>query len=105
MEVAGEKRKPSHDLGEFKRVCGDPRTLAITTSANEDALSLGFDRFEIAVVIRGIDHSMFVKSMTSYEDHRRWQDVYLVPTGDLVIYLKFTDDSVAGFRILSFKEK
>ena len=44
--------------------------------------------------------------MTSFADHRVWQDVYHVPVGGgLVVYLKFTADVAAGFVVLSFKEK
>jgi hypothetical protein len=35
---------------------------------------------------------MFVKSMTTFADHRVWQDVYQVPTEDLVLYVKFQAD-------------
>lgn len=49
---------------------------------------------------------MFYKSMTSHWDSRRWQDVYHVPAGrDLTIYLKFTDNIVTEFVVLSFKER
>lgn len=49
---------------------------------------------------------MFYKSMTSHANHRRWQDVYHVPIGDgPTVYLKFTDDIVTEFLVLSFKEK
>ena len=100
-----EKRKPSFSLDAFKAVCGNPATLRITTQARRDALSLGFDLVAVAAVIRTIDRSMFFKSMTSYGDHREWQDVYYVPAGDLTIYLKFTEDAVIRFVVLSFKER
>lgn len=45
------------------------------------------------------------ESMTSYADHRQWQDVYHVPLCTVVVYVKFTADVVAEFRLLSFKEK
>jgi motility quorum-sensing regulator/GCU-specific mRNA interferase toxin len=49
---------------------------------------------------------MFYKSMTSYSDNRKWQDVYHVPTpAGATIYLKFTDNVITEFTILSFKEK
>jgi motility quorum-sensing regulator/GCU-specific mRNA interferase toxin len=49
---------------------------------------------------------MFYKSMTSYNNSRQWHDVYHVPAdGDLTIYLKFTDDVVTEFVVLSFKER
>jgi motility quorum-sensing regulator/GCU-specific mRNA interferase toxin len=48
--------------------------------------------------------SHFYKSMTSHADHRVWQDVYRVPWGGLVLYVKLTVDEL-GRLILSMKEK
>src|ERR1700679_882052 len=87
-----EKRKPSFDLEAFKLVCGDPRQLAITTTAMRTAAQIGFGRNDIAAVIRTMRGAHFYKSMTSYSDHRRWQDVYHVPWDGMVLYVKFTDD-------------
>ena len=47
----------------------------------------------------------FYKSMTSYGDHRVWQDVYHVPSEAGMLYVKFTADVVTEFLLLSFKEK
>ena len=33
-----------------------------------------------------------------------WQDVYHVPHGSLVLYVKFTTD-IEGYLVISFKEK
>lgn len=100
-----EKRRPTYDLGAIKAAIGSTDTLAITSSAYRSALSLGFDRAAIAETIVGIDRQMFVKSMTTFADHRVWQDVYYVPTGDLVLYVKFQADVVTEFTVMSFKEK
>jgi len=43
--------------------------------------------------------------MTSYSDHRVWQDVYHVPSTYGLLYVKFTADAVSEFLLLSFKEK
>jgi motility quorum-sensing regulator / GCU-specific mRNA interferase toxin len=43
--------------------------------------------------------------MTSYADHRIWQDVYHVPSSAGTLYVKFTADAVTEFLLLSFKEK
>ncbi len=43
--------------------------------------------------------------MTTYADHRTWQDVYHVPTGGAVLYIKFQADVVTEFRLMSFKER
>lgn len=100
-----EKRRPTYDLAAVKAVLGSVETLAITRSALSDAYALGFDRPGIAAVIRSIRRPMFYKSMTTYADHRSWQDVYHVPAGDLILYVKFQADVVAEFRVISFKER
>ena len=48
---------------------------------------------------------MFYKSMTTFADHRNWQDVYHVPADDVLLYVKFQADAVTGFRVMSFKER
>jgi motility quorum-sensing regulator/GCU-specific mRNA interferase toxin len=100
-----EKRKPSHDLARFKQICGDPDRLTITRAALTSATRLGFGRIEIAATIRSMERRHFYKSMTSFADHRQWQDVYRTPSSAGVIYVKFTDDVVTEFILLSFKEK
>lgn len=52
-----------------------------------------------------MQRGMFYKSMTSYANHKQWQDVYHVPSAAGLIYLKFTDDIISEFFVLSFKEK
>ncbi|MCX7323156.1 MAG: type II toxin-antitoxin system MqsR family toxin [Hyphomicrobiales bacterium] len=56
-------------------------------------------------VIASMERRMFVKSMTTFAEHRVWQDVYQVPTEDLVLYVKFQADVVTEFRVMSFKER
>ncbi len=84
---------------------GRPERLAITVSAFRDASALGFDRNGIIGVLTSIRRPMFVKSMTTFGDHRLWQDVYHVPAEGLVLYVKFQADVVTEFRVMSFKEK
>lgn len=48
---------------------------------------------------------MFVKSMTTFSDHRSWQDVYHVPARGLTLYVKFQADVVTEFVVISFKEQ
>ncbi|HEX4301982.1 MAG TPA: type II toxin-antitoxin system MqsR family toxin [Rhizomicrobium sp.] len=100
-----EKRKPSFDLAHFVAVCGDPRLLAITRTALSTAAEIGCGRNEITAAIRAMKPAQFQKSMTSYADHRRWQDVYHVPYDGMVLYVKFTDSAVTEFTVLSFKER
>lgn len=100
-----EKRKPSHDLERFKSVCGTVATLRITLTAQVSAQRLGYDLEGIARVVRSMNRRMFYKSMTSFADHTAWQDVYHVPADGRTIYLKFVDDVVSEFLVLSFKER
>lgn len=79
------KRRPTYDLDAIKMTFGSVDTLAITTSALRDAL--GLDRAGIVEVIGGMTRKMFVKSMTTFADHRVWQDVYYVPARDVVLYV------------------
>jgi motility quorum-sensing regulator / GCU-specific mRNA interferase toxin len=69
------------------------------------AAALGFDEHGVAAVVSGIERRMFVKSMTTFADHRVWQDVYNVPTEDMVLCVKFQADIVTEFRVISFEEK
>jgi motility quorum-sensing regulator / GCU-specific mRNA interferase toxin len=100
-----EKRRPTYDLEAVKFAIGSIDTLAITTSALHDATALGFDRGGIVETIVSIERRMFFKSMTTFADHRVWQDVYHVPARGLTLYLKFQADVVTEFTVMSFKEK
>jgi motility quorum-sensing regulator/GCU-specific mRNA interferase toxin len=100
-----EKRKPTYDLEAFKAAFATPDALNVTVSAARTAAALGFDRSEIVATIATMHRTHFYKSMTSYGDHRVWQDVYHVPSVVGTLYVKFTADVVTEFVLLSFKEK
>ena len=100
-----EKRRPTYDLDAIKLAIGSVETLAMTTTALRDATALGFDRGGIVETISGIERSMFFKSMTTFADHRVWQDVYHVPARGLTLYIKFQADVITEFTVMSFKEK
>jgi motility quorum-sensing regulator / GCU-specific mRNA interferase toxin len=100
-----EKRKPTYDLDAFKSAFSTVDRLNITGTALKGAAALGFDRSDIVDIIQTMQRGQFYKSMTSYADHRIWQDVYHVPSEAGLLYVKFTADVVAEFLLLSFKEK
>jgi len=100
-----EKRKPTYDLEAIKSTFSSARDLNATGSAIRSAAELGFGSAEIVEVIQSIDRRDFQKSMTSYADHRVWQDVYYVPSDAGELYVKFTAVVVSEFLLLSFKEK
>lgn len=100
-----EKRRPTYDLEAIKLAIGSVEALAITSTALRDAMALGFDRGGIVETINSIERRMFLKSMTTFADHRVWQDVYHVPARGLTLYVKFQADVVTEFTVMSFKEK
>jgi len=95
-----EKFNPTYSLTEFKN-----SDFEITKTAQKTALALGFNDEGIDKVIATMEPKHFYKSMTSYANHKIWQDVYHVPYEDLIIYIKFTQNVVSEFTLLSFKEK
>ena len=95
-----DKFNPTYSLTEFKN-----SDFEITKTAQKTALALGFNDEGIDKVISTMEPKHFYKSMTSYANHKVWQDVYHVPYDDLVIYIKFTQNVVSEFTLLSFKEK
>ena len=99
------KRKPTYDLEAFKAAFNRVDKLAITGSALRSAAALGFGRADIVATIQTMQKEHFYKSMTSYADHRLWQDVYHVPSPQGLLYIKFTADVITEFLLLSFKEK
>jgi motility quorum-sensing regulator/GCU-specific mRNA interferase toxin len=100
-----KKKKAVYDLAAFKATFNSFENLAITTTALKSAADLGFGRQEIVETIQTMYPKHFYQSMTSYADHRIWQDVYHVPSAVGVLYIKFTADVLTDFLLLSFKEK
>ncbi|WP_276120796.1 type II toxin-antitoxin system MqsR family toxin [Pararhizobium qamdonense] len=100
-----EKKRPSYDLKAIQRALASVEQLSITTSALRDAVAIGFDRAAIVETIELVEPRMFYKSMTTFADHRVWQDVYHVPARGFVLYVKFQANVVTEFTVMSFKEK
>ena len=95
-----EKFNPTYSLTEFKN--SDYR---ITITAKKNAIALGFDIDDVKKIISTMELKHFYKSMTSYANHKIWQDVYHVPCGNMILYIKFTQNIISEFTLLSFKEK
>ena len=74
----------------------------MTASAVAGAEALGFDRSDVVDRVLALSSDDFFKSMTTYADHRIWQDVYrpTTPSGDVYLKLTVLDDVL----IVSFKE-
>ena len=95
-----EKFKPTYNLEEFKK-----SDFEITQTAQKSVENLGFEVSDIFKVVSIMEHKHFYKSMTSYANHKIWQDVYHVPYKNLILYVKFTKNTISEFTLLSFKEK
>ena len=95
-----EKFSPHYDLEEFKK-----SDFRITKTAQKSAQDLGFNKTDIHEIVSTMERKHFYKSMTSYANHKIWQDVYHVPCGNLILYVKFTQNIISEFTLLSFKEK
>ena len=73
-----------------------------TMSALAGGAALGFDFSGIVEVVLALTPADFYKSMTTYADHRVWQDVYRPMTAAGEVYLKLT--VIDDVLIVSFKE-
>jgi hypothetical protein len=99
-----EKRKPHYALGTIKATFTSVRLLRITKTAIRCAEGLGISMQGVVDIIQGMTRDQFYKAMTSDVNSAIWQDVYHVPHGAFVLYVKFTTD-IEGYLVISFKEK
>lgn len=100
----GEKRRPTYSLDTFI-AWAEGDGFEVTNTALDGATALGFTQADMVAIISTMERRHFYKSMTSYADHKVWQDVYHVPSDEGLLYVKFQADVVTEFRVLSFKEK
>ena len=99
-----EKRTPHYALDSIKATFTTVASLRITMTARSSAFGLGLVLAAVVTIIQGMTREQFYKSMTSFADHRVWQDAYHVPFESTVLYVKFTTDA-QGHLVISFKEK
>lgn len=73
-----------------------------TGTARADAAALGIGYDEMEKVVMSLTSADFHKSMTTYADHRVWQDVYrpITRVGQIYVKLAVVDDVL----IVSFRE-
>lgn len=98
-----EKYTPRYDLAVIK---ADVRRLgakAFTRAAKEAGKQLDLDISEMQAVVFKLQNRMLYKSMTTYADHRVWQDVYHIHSHGLEIYIKVTYCSGSNPPVISFK--
>lgn len=99
-----EKRKPHHDLASIQAVVARDGPAAFTKTAIDGGRQMGLTVADMVAVVQTLSLRHFQKSMTTYADHRVWQDVYHAPVaGRRVAYIKITARD--GAVVIQFKEK
>jgi motility quorum-sensing regulator / GCU-specific mRNA interferase toxin len=96
-----EKRTPHSSLSLVKSLVNAGR-IRTTQSARQGAAAMGIDFEGMCHILRELTLKDFYKSMTTYDDHTVWQDVYRPHTLQGEVYLKLT--VVDDLLIVSFKE-
>ena len=97
------KRPATHDLLEFQIAMA--HALRWTVVAQSGAAEVGFDKADVKAALASMTAQMFYKTMESEKRPGQMQDVYHVPSRAGVLYVKFTDEGIKEFKLLSFKQK
>jgi motility quorum-sensing regulator/GCU-specific mRNA interferase toxin len=71
-----EKRAPHYDLTRVQADVARLGAAAFTKTAMDGGRAMGLTSAEMLTVIASLTRRNFYKSMTTYADHRVWQDVY-----------------------------
>lgn len=99
-----EKRTPHYDLGRIQADVARLGAAAFTKTALDGGRSMGLTTAEMLAVVAFLSRRDFYKSMTSFADHRVWQDVYHAATPvRKEAYIKITLRDAAP--VIQFKER
>lgn len=99
-----EKRTPHYDLARIQAEVARLGAAALTKTALDGGREMGLTVVEMLAVITSLSRRDFYKSMTTYADHRVWQDVYHAATPvNKQAYIKITLRDQAP--VIQFKEK
>ena len=99
-----EKRTPHYDLARIQTDVARLGAAAFTKTALDGGRQMGLTTSEMLAVIASLSRHDFYKSMTTYADHRLWQDVYRAGTPvKRDAYIKITLRGAAP--VIQFKEK
>jgi len=99
-----EKSVPHYRLEDVKAIVAVDGMDSFTLTAQNGADVMGLNADEALEVIMALDRGMFYKSMTTYANHRVWQDVYHAPCPNgLIAYIKLTLRA-CGIVVIQFKE-
>ena len=99
-----EKAKPHYDLAHMQADVASLGAAAFTKSALDGGRTMGLTTGEMLTTIASLSRHEFYKSMTTYADHRIWQDVYHAMTPNRKeAYIKITLRGTTP--VIQFKEK
>ena len=99
-----EKRTPHYDLKLIQVEVARLGAAAFTKTALDGGRNMGLTTAEMLAVVASLSRLDFYKSMTTYADHRVWQDVYHAATPvNKQAYIKITLRDQAP--VIQFKEK
>ena len=99
-----EKPTPHYDLAVIQAQVERLGPAAFTKTALDGGRDMGLTSREMLAIIAALTRRNFYKSMTTYADHRIWQDVYHSSTPvEQEAYIKITMRDTAP--VIQFKEK
>jgi motility quorum-sensing regulator/GCU-specific mRNA interferase toxin len=99
-----EKPTPHDDLAKIQQLVVRLGVAAFTKTALDGGREMGLTTDEMLAVVAALTNRCFYKSMTTYHDHRVWQDVYhAMTTLGKEAYIKITMRDLAP--VIQFKEK
>jgi motility quorum-sensing regulator/GCU-specific mRNA interferase toxin len=99
-----EKRSPHYDLARVQAAVARLGAAAFTKTALDGGRTMGLTTAEMLAVIASLSRGEFYKSMTTFSDHRIWQDVYHAATPvTKYAYIKITLRDTAP--VIQFKER
>ena len=97
-----EKRVAHYSLETIKKMIREDNYM-VTLSARQTYTELGLSDDEVLEIIDELKASNLYKSMTSYQNHKIWHDVYHSSYRGIELYIKLQVKENA--IIISFKER
>ncbi len=97
-----EKHTAHYSLVEIAAQMVAISALNLTISARTGIRAAGMAQADALAVVQGLTRKDFYKSMTTYADHRVWQDVYHGQWNGKALYIKF--QRAGDYFVVSFKE-
>ncbi len=94
---------PTYDLRSIQREMNSIKTLRVTVSARQGAVSLGFSDHDVVDLIQSLSVGDFYKTMPPINPKfTAYQDVYKAQFLGKSVYIKF--QKISGFFVISCKE-